>query len=78
MPVEATVSSNLLRINESACFMNLTALAASIPNDCTAATMTSRAGTHIFAIKPFITTRQRYGYSIKNANREVEASRLTR
>ena len=50
----ADVSSNLLRIRESVSALSLMVLPASIPNDCIAATSTSRVGTHIFAIKRFI------------------------
>ena len=50
----AEESSVLLRISESERCLRPIALPASIPNDCTAATMTNNAGTHIFAIKPFI------------------------
>ena len=47
-------SLNLLTLKESEIFLNPMALPASIPNDCNAAKLTSRSGTHIFAKRFFI------------------------
>ena len=56
------VVSGVTRVStsESASLLRPTALPASMPNDCAAATITSNAGTHILDTNFFITRRQRY------------------
>ena len=56
------VVSGVTRVStsESASLLRPTALPASMPNDCAAATITSSAGTHILDTNFFITRRQRY------------------
>ena len=56
----AVVSSRRVSASESVRPQSLTALCVSMPNDWTAAIITSSAGTHILAIRFFITRRQRY------------------
>ena len=47
-------SSDMSVDSESESLLRPTDLPASIPNDCSAAIVTSRSGTHIFAIRLFI------------------------